>query len=115
MCNFIQREYGCGHHRYIASRWCEVYSITHKRCPPEVTHFEWYVCPLPPSQPFPPGKTARQTTRHGMSLMQAIMLSKLTCPPSVDNLCGDCNAKNQPPVPWEDLIKRHRKHTAISL
>ena len=44
-------------------------------------------------------------------------IEKLTCPPppSVDNLCGDCNAKNQPPVPWEDLIKRHRKHTAISL
>ncbi|KAK3903988.1 hypothetical protein C8A05DRAFT_32236 [Staphylotrichum tortipilum] len=74
MCNFIQREYGCGHHRYIASRWCELYSITHKRCPPEVTHFE-----------------------------------------CVDNLCGDCNAKNQPPVPWEDLIKRHRKHYAISV
>ena len=40
MCNFIQREYGCGHHRYIASVWCKSYTTTHRRCPPQVTHYE---------------------------------------------------------------------------
>ncbi|KAK3290307.1 uncharacterized protein B0H64DRAFT_447371 [Chaetomium fimeti] len=41
MCNFIQREYSCGHFRFIASRWCDVYTITHKRCKPDITHFEY--------------------------------------------------------------------------
>ncbi|SPQ19856.1 e35763d0-0614-4668-a41e-7763e367a6f7 [Thermothielavioides terrestris] len=41
MCNFIQREYGCGHFRFIASKWCRSYTTTHKRCPPDVTHFEY--------------------------------------------------------------------------
>jgi hypothetical protein len=40
MCNFIQREYGCGHFRFIASKWCIDYTMTHKRCPPQVTHYE---------------------------------------------------------------------------
>ncbi|KAM7188393.1 hypothetical protein V8F20_010591 [Naviculisporaceae sp. PSN 640] len=36
MCDFTLREYGCDpeHKRYIASRWCEEYSRTHKRCNP---------------------------------------------------------------------------------
>ena len=34
---------------------------------------------------------------------------------SVNILCGDCKAKNQPPVPWEDMIKRHHKHVVLSL
>jgi hypothetical protein len=40
MCNYIQREYGCRHYRYIASKWCKSYTTTHKRCPPEITHYE---------------------------------------------------------------------------
>ncbi|AEO61161.1 hypothetical protein MYCTH_2084107 [Thermothelomyces thermophilus ATCC 42464] len=74
MCKFIQREYLCGHQRFIASEWCDVYTMTHKRCPPEITHYE-YVPQL---------------------------------------LCGDCKAKNQPPVPWESMIKRHSNNRAIS-
>ncbi|KAK4102346.1 hypothetical protein N658DRAFT_424391 [Parathielavia hyrcaniae] len=73
MCNYIQREYDCGHHRYIASEWCPVYSLTHKRCRPDITHYE------------------------------VVLI-----------LCGDCKAKNQPPVPWESLIKRHNKHAVLS-
>ncbi|KAK4040397.1 hypothetical protein C8A01DRAFT_15732 [Parachaetomium inaequale] len=41
MCNYIQREYHCGHHRFIASTWCDVYTMTHKRCPPDITLFEY--------------------------------------------------------------------------
>ncbi|KAL2255799.1 hypothetical protein VTK26DRAFT_2690 [Humicola hyalothermophila] len=72
MCSFIQREYSCTHYRYIASRWCESYTITHKRCPPDVRHYE-----------------------------------------HVGELYGDCKAKTLPPVPWEGLIKRHGRHTAV--
>ncbi|KAK3689223.1 hypothetical protein B0T22DRAFT_376861, partial [Podospora appendiculata] len=36
-----QREYSCGHFRWIASKWCREYTITHKRCQPNVTHFEY--------------------------------------------------------------------------
>ncbi|KAK4451311.1 hypothetical protein QBC34DRAFT_59683 [Podospora aff. communis PSN243] len=41
MCNYTQREYSCGHFRWVASRWCLEYSLTHKRCKPNVTHFEF--------------------------------------------------------------------------
>ncbi|KAK4143606.1 uncharacterized protein C8A04DRAFT_12280 [Dichotomopilus funicola] len=41
MCNFIQREYSCGHYRFIASKWCETYTVTHKRCPAEISYFEY--------------------------------------------------------------------------
>ncbi|KAK0646323.1 hypothetical protein B0T16DRAFT_429189 [Cercophora newfieldiana] len=41
MCNFTQREYSCGHFRWIASEWCKNYTLTHKRCHPNVTHFEY--------------------------------------------------------------------------
>ncbi|KAK3938268.1 hypothetical protein QBC46DRAFT_265721, partial [Diplogelasinospora grovesii] len=34
------REYSCGHFRWIASKWCKEYTITHRRCEPNVTHFE---------------------------------------------------------------------------
>ncbi|KAK0702676.1 hypothetical protein B0H67DRAFT_499756, partial [Lasiosphaeris hirsuta] len=37
-----QREYSCEHFRWIASKWCENYTLTHKRCrQPNVTHFEY--------------------------------------------------------------------------
>ncbi|EGS22612.1 uncharacterized protein CTHT_0010830 [Thermochaetoides thermophila DSM 1495] len=72
MCNFIQREYDCGHFRWIASKWCRAYTITHKRCPPDVTHFE-----------------------------------------CVDTICGDCKAKQRPPVPWENLIMRHNNRWGL--
>lgn len=35
--------------------------------------------------------------------------------PSVEDLCGDCKAKTQPPVPWESLIKRNNRPAAASL
>ncbi|KAK0736781.1 hypothetical protein B0T21DRAFT_411926 [Apiosordaria backusii] len=41
MCDFTQREYSCGHFRWIASKWCRDYTLTHKRCQPNVTHFEY--------------------------------------------------------------------------
>ncbi|KAK4119950.1 hypothetical protein N657DRAFT_658765 [Parathielavia appendiculata] len=42
MCDFTQREYYCGHFRWIASKWCQTYTYTHKRCRlPNVTHFEY--------------------------------------------------------------------------
>ncbi|KAK3951202.1 hypothetical protein QBC32DRAFT_167917 [Pseudoneurospora amorphoporcata] len=40
MCDYIQREYACRHYRWIASSWCREYTITHKRCTPNVAHFE---------------------------------------------------------------------------
>ncbi|KXX76728.1 hypothetical protein MMYC01_209298 [Madurella mycetomatis] len=40
MCNYMQREYKCGHFRWIANRWYRDYTITHKRCQPDVTDFE---------------------------------------------------------------------------
>lgn len=41
MCDYTQREYECGHFRWIASKWCKDYTITHKRCQPNITHFEY--------------------------------------------------------------------------
>ncbi|KAM7190857.1 hypothetical protein V8F20_009541 [Naviculisporaceae sp. PSN 640] len=41
MCDYTQREYSCGHFRWIASKWCRDYTITHKRCQPNVTSFEY--------------------------------------------------------------------------
>lgn len=41
MCDYTQREYSCGHFRWIASKWCRDYTMTHKRCEPNVTHFEY--------------------------------------------------------------------------
>lgn len=41
MCDYIQREYSCRHFRWIASKWCRIYTITHRRCPPNITHYEW--------------------------------------------------------------------------
>ena len=41
MCDYTQREYSCGHFRWIASKWCREYTTTHKRCQPNVTHFEY--------------------------------------------------------------------------
>ncbi|KAM7191151.1 hypothetical protein V8F33_009022, partial [Rhypophila sp. PSN 637] len=35
------REYSCGHFRWVASKWCRDYTITHKRCQPNVTGFEY--------------------------------------------------------------------------
>ncbi|KAK3687911.1 hypothetical protein B0T22DRAFT_141069 [Podospora appendiculata] len=41
MCEFTQREYSCGHFRWVASQWCREYRTTHKRCEPNVTHFKY--------------------------------------------------------------------------
>ncbi|CAK7234627.1 hypothetical protein SCUCBS95973_008998 [Sporothrix curviconia] len=41
MCEYTQREYACGHFKFIAARWCNLYRRTHRRCPPEIAHFEY--------------------------------------------------------------------------
>lgn len=41
MCDYTQREYQCGHYRWIAALWCRDYTRTHRRCQPNVTHFEY--------------------------------------------------------------------------
>ncbi|KAK4186329.1 hypothetical protein QBC35DRAFT_387461 [Podospora australis] len=40
MCDFIQREDSCGHFRFIASKWCKDYTISQRRCEPNMAHFE---------------------------------------------------------------------------
>ncbi|KAK4131249.1 hypothetical protein BT67DRAFT_388699 [Trichocladium antarcticum] len=40
MCDYTQREYSCGHFRWIASQWCPCYANTHKRCQPNVKNWE---------------------------------------------------------------------------
>ncbi|KAK0633969.1 hypothetical protein B0T14DRAFT_416283 [Immersiella caudata] len=47
----MQREYLCGHFRWIANKWCPDYTKTHKRCKPNVTHFEYRYTPQRLSQP----------------------------------------------------------------
>ncbi|KAI3530812.1 hypothetical protein CABS01_16777 [Colletotrichum abscissum] len=41
MCNYTEREFHCGHVRWIVSKWCPLYTRTHRRCPPCVTFFEY--------------------------------------------------------------------------
>ncbi|KAK0730867.1 hypothetical protein B0H67DRAFT_528076 [Lasiosphaeris hirsuta] len=44
MCSYTQREYSCGHFRWMASKWCHEYTLTrNKRCQPDVTEFEYRV------------------------------------------------------------------------
>ncbi|KAL2180652.1 uncharacterized protein P884DRAFT_192434, partial [Thermothelomyces heterothallicus CBS 202.75] len=39
--------YSCDHFRWIASKWCRDYTMTHKRCESNITHFEYrYVAEL---------------------------------------------------------------------
>ncbi|KAK3364335.1 hypothetical protein B0T25DRAFT_61273 [Lasiosphaeria hispida] len=51
-----QREYSCGHFRWIVSEWCKVYTTTHKRCRPNVTHFDHReeLCGECKPKPYPP-------------------------------------------------------------
>ena len=51
----MQREYGCGHYKFIAAEWCQAYAQTHRRCAPNVTHFEYRyaVLPILPSLDLP--------------------------------------------------------------
>ncbi|KAL1838640.1 hypothetical protein VTJ49DRAFT_2447 [Mycothermus thermophilus] len=43
------------------------------------------------------------------------------CPPEVTqyeyhpDLCGDCKRKNEPPVPWEHLIRRPKKRSTVAV
>ncbi|KAH7377168.1 hypothetical protein B0T11DRAFT_219988 [Plectosphaerella cucumerina] len=41
MCDYIQREFHCGHFRWIVARWCSVYLKTEMRCPLSVAHYEY--------------------------------------------------------------------------
>ncbi|KAK3360770.1 hypothetical protein B0T25DRAFT_133571 [Lasiosphaeria hispida] len=40
MYDFTQQEYSCGHFWWIASKWCRDYTLTYKRCQPNI-HFEF--------------------------------------------------------------------------
>ncbi|KAK3337475.1 hypothetical protein B0T19DRAFT_74598 [Cercophora scortea] len=40
MCDFTQREYSCGHLRWLASKHCSEFKVKRKRCPPNITDFE---------------------------------------------------------------------------
>lgn len=44
---YFQIEYSCGHWHGQAAVWCPTYTRTHRRCPPQFTHYEyrsWEVC-----------------------------------------------------------------------
>lgn len=41
MCDYIQREFHCGHFRWIVARWCSQYLKTEMRCPLSVAHYEY--------------------------------------------------------------------------
>ncbi|KAF3765774.1 hypothetical protein M406DRAFT_255724, partial [Cryphonectria parasitica EP155] len=34
-------EYACGHWHGQAAIWCPTYTRTHRRCPPQFTHYEY--------------------------------------------------------------------------
>ncbi|KAK0612402.1 hypothetical protein B0T17DRAFT_499489 [Bombardia bombarda] len=40
MCEYTQREYDCGHFRWVASKWCKVYSATSRCNQREITSFQ---------------------------------------------------------------------------
>jgi hypothetical protein len=90
MCDYTQREYSCGHFRWIASKWCRDYTITHKRCQPNVTHFEY---------------RAEELCGTFCARSQVISREPETniLPP------GECKPKEYPP--WENLIKRPKQPT----
>ncbi|OAA57969.1 hypothetical protein SPI_06854 [Niveomyces insectorum RCEF 264] len=74
MCEFTQREYGCGHFKFIAARWCNVYKRTHRRCQPDITHFEYRadeICGQCRPQEIPPW-------RHLISPSNAAPASRTT-------------------------------------
>ncbi|PSR82877.1 hypothetical protein BD289DRAFT_294737 [Coniella lustricola] len=57
MCEYNKIEYSCGHWHGQAAIWCPTYTRTHRRCPPQFTHYEyrgWEVCCMfkPHQQPL---------------------------------------------------------------
>ncbi|KAK3396132.1 hypothetical protein B0T20DRAFT_261936 [Sordaria brevicollis] len=40
MCNYTQREYSCGHIRWLASKHCVDYKERRKKCQPTIMDFE---------------------------------------------------------------------------
>ncbi|KAK3386062.1 hypothetical protein B0H63DRAFT_494735 [Podospora didyma] len=78
MCDYTQREYQCGHFRWIASKWCKDYTMTHKRCQPNVTHFEYRLV------------VEHENTNRMLT----------------DELTGECKPKTYPP--WENMIRRSK-------
>ncbi|KAH7628431.1 hypothetical protein B0T09DRAFT_343796 [Sordaria sp. MPI-SDFR-AT-0083] len=40
MCNYTQREYSCGHIRWLASKHCADYKERRKKCQPTIMDFE---------------------------------------------------------------------------
>ncbi|EFX01623.1 hypothetical protein CMQ_8089 [Grosmannia clavigera kw1407] len=40
MCQWTQRNYSCGHVRYVAAEWCRSYRMRKQRCSVDVTNVE---------------------------------------------------------------------------
>ncbi|KAI3543299.1 hypothetical protein CABS01_10766 [Colletotrichum abscissum] len=95
MCNYTQREFHCGHVRWIVSRWCPVYTRTQRRCPPCVTHFEYRgdeVCGM--------------SSLHGNAVLYpSFALGESIIAHSSTPGRGEC--KPSAPIVWESMIRRN--------
>ncbi|KAL8410598.1 hypothetical protein RB596_000327 [Gaeumannomyces avenae] len=41
MCEWTDREYSCGHHRFVAAEWCSKFIRTRLWCKPQVENYEY--------------------------------------------------------------------------
>ncbi|KAI3557374.1 hypothetical protein CABS03_11959 [Colletotrichum abscissum] len=120
MCNYTQREFHCGHVRWIVSRWCPVYTRTQRRCPPCVTHFEYRgdeVCGMSSLHGnavlYPSFALGESIIAHSSTPGRAFfsLLPLLPCTSVLDfgaNMClivGEC--KPSAPIVWESMIRRN--------
>ncbi|KAB5560321.1 hypothetical protein GE09DRAFT_1173010 [Coniochaeta sp. 2T2.1] len=66
MCDYTQREYSGVHFRWIVSRWCRDYTLTHRRYQPNVTHFEYRsLCGKCKPKTYPPWENIiKRTNKH---------------------------------------------------
>ncbi|CAK7202886.1 hypothetical protein SEUCBS139899_005613 [Sporothrix eucalyptigena] len=91
MCEFTQREYSCGHFKFIAARWCNLYKRTHRRCPPEIAHFEFRadeICGQCRPQEVP-------AWQHLIRTNTPVSITGITGINSLDDCCRDLDL-----VPW---------------
>ncbi|CAK7231407.1 hypothetical protein SBRCBS47491_007920 [Sporothrix bragantina] len=91
MCEFTQREYSCGHFKFIAARWCNLYKRTHRRCPPEIAHFEFRaneICGQCRPQEVP-------AWQHLIRTNTPVSITGITGINSLEDCCRDLDL-----VPW---------------
>ncbi|ERT03421.1 uncharacterized protein SPSK_09825 [Sporothrix schenckii 1099-18] len=91
MCEFTQREYSCGHFKFIAARWCNLYKRTHRRCQPDIAHFEYRadeICGQCRPQEVP-------AWQHLIRSNAPISITGITGINSLDDCCRDLDL-----VPW---------------